>query len=88
MSIQTSSKFRFSKTATELAGNSLKRSVYLNNNLPRIVNWRNKNVISNVKHQESCQGSWAFAMIETIESMRVNRNFLLKWYFYLELSRQ
>lgn len=73
MSISAST-LRFSKTATEFEdGNILKRSAYLDNNLPKIVDWRDKNVISNVKHQGSCQGCWAFAVTETIESMRVNQ---------------
>lgn len=46
------------------------RSAY-GNDLPQIVDWRDKHVVSKVKHQKNCGACWAFAVSETIESMQV-----------------
>uniref|UniRef100_A0AAR5NWS1 Cathepsin O n=2 Tax=Dendroctonus ponderosae TaxID=77166 RepID=A0AAR5NWS1_DENPD len=45
------------------------RSAY-EKELPQIVDWRNKNVVSKGKNQKNCGACWAFAVSETIESMQ------------------
>ncbi|KAL1506001.1 hypothetical protein ABEB36_005439 [Hypothenemus hampei] len=38
--------------------------------IPKQIDWRDKHVVSKVKHQKDCGACWAFAVIETIESMK------------------
>ena len=38
--------------------------------LPTKVDWRQKGIITPVKHQKSCGACWAFSTVETVESMQ------------------
>ncbi|XP_015928798.1 cathepsin O [Parasteatoda tepidariorum] len=43
-------------------------------NLPKRVDWREKNVITTVNNQGQCGACWAFSTVETIESMNALKN--------------
>jgi cathepsin O len=51
--------------------------------LPKAIDWRVKGIVSKPQNQEACGGCWAFATVETVESMRA-----LKYGMLTELSIQ
>lgn len=51
---------------------TVQKKKYLSNNLPKRIDWRNKegvSYVSPVKNQNKCGGCWAFSTTETVESM-------------------
>ncbi|XP_058821387.1 cathepsin O-like isoform X2 [Topomyia yanbarensis] len=46
-----------------------KRSLFIPDYLPKVVDWREKNVVPTVKSQGNCGACWAISVVDTISSL-------------------